>query len=154
MGKIVRKKVDFGGTSNSAEKIKYDDTTNVKEAIDEVKAGLDTTNSNLVKKTYGSLPLTSAVKSGGIKCAVSCEGFMTINGSLSVVANTTPGTSIATLPHRPARALVIIGTMVDDDANYSCIQIIIGTDGTIKPYPSASVTETYSLFIDSCIALG
>ena len=38
MGKIVRKGVEYGGSSNSADCIKYNDTKSVKEAIDEIKA--------------------------------------------------------------------------------------------------------------------
>ena len=64
MGKIIRKCIDYGGSSNSAENIKYDDTKNVKEAINEVDnllgntdisaigdgtvtGGIDALNSNL-----------------------------------------------------------------------------------------------------------
>ena len=36
MGKIIKKRVEYGGSSNSAENIKYDDNKNVKEAINEV----------------------------------------------------------------------------------------------------------------------
>lgn len=38
MGKIIKKRIEYGGSSNSAENIKYDDTKNVKEAIDKVKS--------------------------------------------------------------------------------------------------------------------
>ena len=47
MGKIIRKCIEYGGSSNSAENIKYDDTKNVKEAINEVKSELANVNSNL-----------------------------------------------------------------------------------------------------------
>ena len=47
MGKIIKKRVEYGGSSNSAENIKYDDTKNVKEAIDEVKSDIAYVNSNL-----------------------------------------------------------------------------------------------------------
>ena len=47
MGKIIKKRVEYGGSSNSAENIKYDDTKNVKEAIDEVKSQIADVNSNL-----------------------------------------------------------------------------------------------------------
>lgn len=64
MGKIIKKRIEYGGSSNSAENIKYDDTKNVKEAINEVDnllgntdisaigdgtltGGLDALNSNL-----------------------------------------------------------------------------------------------------------
>ena len=47
MGKIIKKRIEYGGSSNSAENIKYDDTKNVKEAINEVKSEIATTNSNL-----------------------------------------------------------------------------------------------------------
>ena len=38
MGKIVRQGVEYGGSSNSADCIKYNETKSVKEAIDEIKA--------------------------------------------------------------------------------------------------------------------
>ena len=38
MGKIVKQGVEYGGSSNSADCIKYNDTKSVKEAIDEIKA--------------------------------------------------------------------------------------------------------------------
>lgn len=47
MGKIVRNGVEFAGSSNSAENIKYDDTTSMKDAIDETKTDINTLNSNL-----------------------------------------------------------------------------------------------------------
>ena len=47
MGKIIKKRVEYGGSSNSAENIKYDDTKNVKEAINEVKSEIAGVNSNL-----------------------------------------------------------------------------------------------------------
>lgn len=37
MGKIVRQGVVYGGSSDSATSVKYDNTKNVKEAIDEIK---------------------------------------------------------------------------------------------------------------------
>ena len=48
MGKIIRKCVEYGGSSNSAENIKYDDNKNMKEAIDEIKSDIAATNSNLI----------------------------------------------------------------------------------------------------------
>ena len=47
MGKIIRKCIEYGGSSNSAENIKYDDTKNVKQAIDEVKSELAGVNSEI-----------------------------------------------------------------------------------------------------------
>lgn len=47
MGKIVRKRKEFSGSSNSAENIMYDATKNVKEAIDEAKNEVSELNSNL-----------------------------------------------------------------------------------------------------------
>ena len=38
MGKIVKQGVEYGGSSNSADCIKYNNTKSVKEAIDEIKA--------------------------------------------------------------------------------------------------------------------
>lgn len=40
MGKIIKKRIEYGGSSNSAENIKYDDTKNVKQAIDGVKSDI------------------------------------------------------------------------------------------------------------------
>ena len=50
MGKIIKKRIEYGGSSNSAENIKYDDTKNVKEAINEVKSEIADANSNLQNK--------------------------------------------------------------------------------------------------------
>ena len=47
MGKIIKKRIEYGGSSNSAENIKYDATKNVKTAIEEVKSGFATLESNL-----------------------------------------------------------------------------------------------------------
>ena len=66
MGKIIKKRIEYGGSSNSAENIKYDDTKNVKEAINDVgnllgntdisaigdgtvTGGLNALNSNLIE---------------------------------------------------------------------------------------------------------
>ena len=74
MGKIIKKRIEYGGSSNSAENIKYDDTKNVKEAMNEainevgnilgntdisaigdgtVTGGLDALNSNFTWKYVG-----------------------------------------------------------------------------------------------------
>lgn len=76
MGKIIKKRIEYGGSSNSAENIKYDDTKNVKEAINEVDnllgntdisaigdgtvtGGLNALNSNLKSmKTMGETELS------------------------------------------------------------------------------------------------
>lgn len=47
MGKIIRNGEEFGGSSNSAENIMYNETTNVKEAISETKDEVSALNSNL-----------------------------------------------------------------------------------------------------------
>ena len=44
MGKIIKKRIEYGGSSDSAENIKYDDTKNVKEAINEVGNKLGNTD--------------------------------------------------------------------------------------------------------------
>ena len=44
MGKIIKKRIEYGGSSNSAENIKYDDTKNVKEVINEVNSKLGNTD--------------------------------------------------------------------------------------------------------------
>ena len=78
MGKIIKKRIEYGGSSNSAENIKYDDTKNVKEAINEVDnllgntdisaigdgtvtGGLNALNSNLSNKIiYQEYDVTTA----------------------------------------------------------------------------------------------
>lgn len=51
MGKIVRQGVEYGGSSNSADCIKYNDTKSVKEAIDEIKAS-SSSNSTAASVTF------------------------------------------------------------------------------------------------------
>lgn len=55
MGKIIKKRIEYGGSSNSAENIKYDDTKNVKEAIAEVESELAYVNSNLSNLIIGTI---------------------------------------------------------------------------------------------------
>lgn len=61
MGKIVRNGVEFAGSSNSAENIKYDGTTSVKDAISDLQTDVDTLNSNLEWKIAGSQTGTTAI---------------------------------------------------------------------------------------------
>ena len=62
MGKIIKKRIEYGGSSNSAENIKYDDTKNVKEAINEVKSEIADANSNLsIQKITENTSLLSLV---------------------------------------------------------------------------------------------
>ena len=89
MGKIIKKRIEYGGSSNSAENIKYDDTKNVKEAINEVgnllgntdisaigdgtvTGGLDALNSKLVEQKMlgwtvpSECPIQNYVDSDGV----------------------------------------------------------------------------------------
>ena len=88
MGKIIKKRVEYGGSSNSAENIKYDDTKNVKEAINEVDnllgntdisaigdgtvtGGLDALNSNLstiIRKDVSTELFGDNIQSGSATC--------------------------------------------------------------------------------------
>lgn len=65
MGKIVRKRKEFSGSSNSAENIMYDATKNVKEAIDETKNEVSELNSNLedLSASIGATPDFDAAQS-------------------------------------------------------------------------------------------
>ena len=68
MGKIIKNRVEYGGSSNSAENIKYDDTKNVKEAINEVKSEIVVVSNNLEKasqtKRLSNVSVLSVVKNG------------------------------------------------------------------------------------------
>ena len=84
MGKIIRKCIEYGGSSNSAENIKYDDTKNVKEAINEVKSDIADVNSNLNKmfitKTF--YPIVGVIDSNKVKSIdfdVGVEGYTPIS---------------------------------------------------------------------------
>lgn len=60
MGKIIRKRVEFSGASNSAEQIVYDNTKNVKTAISDIHQQM-LTSSDVVDNllgTSGVLPLS------------------------------------------------------------------------------------------------
>lgn len=61
MGKIIKKRVEYGGSSNSAENIKYDDTKNVKEAINEVNSNLEKASQT---KRLSNVSVLSVVKNG------------------------------------------------------------------------------------------
>ena len=107
MGKIIKKRVEYGGSSNSAENIKYDDTKNVKEAINEVDSllgntdisaigdgtvtgGLDALNSNLTElQSVDITPVSNnyaAVNTSGTYAYIKngiCYLQITINGTAS-----------------------------------------------------------------------
>ena len=60
MGKIIKKRIEYGGSSNSAENIKYDDNKNVKEAIAEVNSNLPYVRMSPVADSNGNpLPPSS-----------------------------------------------------------------------------------------------
>lgn len=61
MGKIIKKRIEYGGSSNSAENIKYDDTKNVKEAINEVNSNLEKASQT---KRLSNVSVLSVVKNG------------------------------------------------------------------------------------------
>ena len=64
MGKIIKKRIEYGGSSNSAENIKYDDAKNVKEAIDEVNSEIAEVKSNLDNK-YKFVTLAERINGEG-----------------------------------------------------------------------------------------
>ena len=61
MGKIIRKCIEYGGSSNSAENIKYDDTKNMKEAINEVKSEIGNLLGNTDISAIGDSTVTGAI---------------------------------------------------------------------------------------------
>lgn len=117
MGKIIKKRIEYGGSSNSAENIKYDDTKNVKEAINEVDnllgntdisaigdgtvtGGLDALNSNLstiIRKDVSTELFGDNIKYGSATCIkIGRIVWLHINVSFS---NEIPnGTSLGKLP--------------------------------------------------------
>lgn len=77
MGKIVRKGVEYGGSSNSADCIKYNDTKSVKEAIDEIKAG-SSSNPTAASVTFDNTDT-------GLTAANVQDAVTEINGRLTQV---------------------------------------------------------------------
>ena len=90
MGKIVRKGVEYGGSSNSADCIKYNDTKSVKEAIDEIKA------SSISNPTAASVTFDNT--DTGLNATNVQDAVTEVNGKLTLidVSEVVKGTNITT----------------------------------------------------------
>ena len=75
MGKIVRQGVEYGGSSNSADCIKYNETKNVKEAIDEIKAS-SSSNPTAASVTFNNTDT-------GLNATNVQDAVTEVNGNLS-----------------------------------------------------------------------
>ena len=94
MGKIIKRRVEYGGSSNSAENIKYDDTKNVKQAIDEVKSDIAGVKSNLEScfqsVSNGKALVASAITDQGIKTDATATFEVMANNIRSLLVSKLP----------------------------------------------------------------
>ena len=106
MGKIIRKRVEYGGSSNSAENIKYNDNKNVKEVIDEVKSEIAGVKSSLgitLKYNentdsfgfYHNGEWLDIISAGIINFSVISEQYPSVNGTMWLIPNLEAVDSIA-----------------------------------------------------------
>ena len=89
MGKIVRQGVEYGGSSNSADCIKYNETKSVKEAIDEIKA------SSSSNPTAASVTFDNA--NTGLAAANVQDAVTEVNGKLANISAIYFGTATVTV---------------------------------------------------------
>ena len=123
MGKIIKKRVEYGGSSNSAENIKYDDTKNVKEAINEVGNLLGNTDISAI----GDGTLTgglNAVNSNLIILEASTQVLMTANRELDDT------TEAITIPsgYKP---IAMYAYNSNNNDNVSAVPLLIRSDGRV-----------------------
>ena len=78
MGKIVRKGVEYGDSSNSADCIKYNDTKSVKEAIDDIKAS-SSSNPTAWSVTFNNTDI-------GLEAANVQDAITEVNGKLESIS--------------------------------------------------------------------
>ena len=103
MGKIIKKRIEYGGSSNSAENIKYDDTKNVKEAINEVDNLLGNTDISAIGDgtvTGGLNALNSNLSELGVvansKASREFDVTTSQNASVSIPTKSRIGLFVAT----------------------------------------------------------
>ena len=146
MSKFMYNGKPYGGSTNYASSVTCTDAEGNESTV---QAEIDKT----FPKNNIYAELTDVVSSGNLCYTKTAEGILLLNGSFSVKANTTAGTTITTLPegYRPRISTWLIGMCVIG-TNKEPIQILLETNGTIKVYPS-TVTSIYSVFIDSAILI-
>ena len=100
MGKIVRNGVEYGGSSNSAETIKYNETKNVKDAINEIKSkamfidsfNTDTGTLNTTSASPSSNPTAASVTFNntdtGLNATNVQDAVTEVNGKLNLISKT------------------------------------------------------------------
>ena len=112
MGKIVRNGVEYGGSSNSAETIKYNETKNVKDVINEIKSkamfidsfDTDTGTLNTTSVSPSSDPTAASVTfdnaNTGLNATNVQDAVTEVNGNLNKYkyGDKIFGTSSTTIP--------------------------------------------------------
>ena len=123
MGKIIKKRIEYGGSSNSAENIKYDDTKNVKEAINEVDNLLGNTDISAIGDgtVTGGL---NALNSNLIILEASTQVLMTANRELD------DSTEAITIPsgYKP---IAMYAYNSNNNDNVSAVPLLIRSDGRV-----------------------
>ena len=84
MGKIIKKGVPYGGSSDNARSIKYDNTdsdlqaTNVQDAIDELNSTLE--DVNIYANAFGSAIDLKSYTSASAPYTCPCDGYIQVQG--------------------------------------------------------------------------
>lgn len=132
MGKIVRQGVAYCGSSDSAENIKYSDSKNVKEAIDEIK-----------------------------NTAMFIDSFDTNTGALNTISETSGNSGITKVTVTDATVssgVVVVTDLIPDGKNAFAFII---TGGTLQAHTahiwknlaSGAVNITFRLWSDNTLVM-
>ena len=152
MGKIVRKGVEYGGSSNSADCIKYNETKSVKTAIDDIKdtamfidsfdTNTGTLNTTSVSSGSSSNPTADSVTfdnaNTGLEATNVQDAITEVNGKLE---NIFQGYKVAifceNIPFTNGEAYYNTGFK-----NYKKLVVLVSNSGTTTKISATVPTES------------
>ena len=135
MGKIIKKRIEYGGSSNSAENIKYDDTKNVKEAIDEV--------GNLLGNTDISAIGDGTVTGGLDALNSNLEKLVIISQSIELENNISSFTLIKRGFSKPPKTMYVLLDALEPNKSGTYVKLYLNNQGDLYTTTESMLSGTW-----------
>ena len=135
MGKIIKKRIEYGGSSNSAENIKYDDTKNVKEAINEVD--------NLLGNTDISA-IGDGTVTGGLNALNSnLKKLVIISQSIELENNVSSFTLIKSGFSKPPKTMYVLLDALEPNKSGAYVKLYLNNQGDLYTTTESMLSGTW-----------
>ena len=135
MGKIIKKRIEYGGSSNSAENIKYDDTKNVKEAINDVNSKLGNTDISAI----GDGTVT-----GGLNALNSnLEKLVIISQSIELENNVSSFTLIKSGFSKPPKTMYVLLDALEPNKSGAYVKLYLNNQGDLYTTKESVISGTW-----------